>query len=109
MAEIYGDIEPLDLMIGLYAEAKPPGFGFSDTAFRIFILMASRRLSCDRFFTSDFRPEVYTEVGMAWVRNSSMRSVLLRHHTILTPALRSVANPFAPWRSAAASREDRSP
>ncbi|MED5803513.1 peroxidase family protein [Gordonia sp. Z-3] len=109
LAEIYGDIERLDLMIGLYAEAKPPGFGFSDTAFRIFILMASRRLSCDRFFTSDFRPEVYTEVGMAWVRKSSMRSVLLRHHPILTPALRSVANPFAPWRSAAASREDRSP
>ena len=29
---------------GLLAEPLPPGFGFSDTAFRIFILMASRRL-----------------------------------------------------------------
>ena len=32
------------------------GFGFSDTAFRIFILMASRRLQSDRFLTVDFRP-----------------------------------------------------
>ena len=46
----------------------PPGFGFSDTAFRVFILMASRRLKSDRFFTDDFRPEVYTQAGFAWVR-----------------------------------------
>ncbi|MEE3850267.1 peroxidase family protein [Gordonia sp. LSe1-13] len=97
LEDIYHDIDRVDLMIGLYAEPKPRGFGFGDTAFRIFILMASRRLSCDRFFTDDFRPEVYTEVGMAWVRDNSMRSVLLRHHPGLTPALRGVSNPFAPW------------
>lgn len=37
----------------MLAEPLPPGFGFSDTAFRIFILMASRRLKSDRFFTND--------------------------------------------------------
>ena len=47
---------------GLYAEPLPEGFGFSDTAFRIFILMASRRLKSDRFFTDDFVPEIYTRV-----------------------------------------------
>ena len=41
---VYGGVDDVDLMIGLYAEPKPPGFGFSDTAFRIFVLMASRRL-----------------------------------------------------------------
>ena len=41
---------------GCYAEKPPAGFGFSDTAFRIFILMASRRLKSDRFFTYDFTP-----------------------------------------------------
>ena len=35
----------------------PTGFGFSDTAFRVFILMASRRLKSDRFFTTDWRTE----------------------------------------------------
>src|SRR3989442_11229461 len=38
-----GDLEKVDLMVGLYAEPLPEGFGFSETAFRIFVLMASRR------------------------------------------------------------------
>ncbi len=97
LRQIYGDIERVDLMIGLYAEPKPPGFGFSDTAFRIFILMASRRLRSDRFFTTDFTPAMYTEAGMAWVHANSMRTVLLRHFPALEPSLRSVTNPFAPW------------
>ena len=43
-------------MTGLYAEPLPEDFGFSETAFRVFILMASRRLKSDRFFTDDFEP-----------------------------------------------------
>jgi hypothetical protein len=98
---VYGDVERVDLMIGLYAEPKPEGFGFSDTAFRVFILMASRRLKSDRFLSRDFRAEVYTEVGMDWVRDADMRSVLLRHFPTVAPALAGVANPFAPWTSTA--------
>ncbi|MEV6334023.1 peroxidase family protein [Nocardia vinacea] len=105
LERVYGDVEDVDLMVGLYAEPKPPGFGFSDTAFRVFVLMASRRLSGDRFFTTDFRPEIYTEAGMAWVRDNTMRSVLLRHFPTLAPALDGVANPFAPWRSVGPLRE----
>jgi hypothetical protein len=97
---IYGDVERVDTMIGMYAERKPRGFGFSDTAFRIFILMASRRLESDRFFTRDYRPEIYTQEGIDWVESTSMRTLLLRHHPNLEPALRGVENPFAPWRRA---------
>ncbi|MGX9792538.1 peroxidase family protein [Mycobacterium sp. MMS18-G62] len=97
LRRIYGDVERVDLMIGMYAEPKPPGFGFSDTAFRVFVLMASRRLESDRFFTTDFRPEIYTQAGMDWVKNNTMRDVLLRHFPSLEPALRGVKNPFAPW------------
>lgn len=97
LREIYGDVERVDLMIGLYAEPKPAGFGFSDTAFRIFILMASRRLRSDRFFTTDYTPATYTEAGMAWVRTNSLRTILIRHFPALEPTLRSVDNPFAPW------------
>lgn len=97
LREIYGDVERVDLMIGAYAESKPKGFGFSDTAFRVFILMASRRLESDRFFTRDFRPEVYTPAGFDWVKRNTMRTVLLRHFPTLAPALQGVENPFAPW------------
>jgi hypothetical protein len=98
-----GDINRVDLMVGMYAETPPPGFGFSDTAFRIFILMASRRLKSSRFFTTDFTPEVYSPAGMDWLSNNTMTSILLRHYPELAPALRGVANPFAPWRTVADS------
>ncbi|HET9872784.1 MAG TPA: peroxidase family protein [Propionibacteriaceae bacterium] len=98
LKEVYdGDIEKVDMMVGNYAEPLPKGFAFSDTAFRIFILMASRRLKSDRFFTTDYRPEVYTEEGLKWVANNTMISVLLRHYPDLEPALKGVENGFASW------------
>jgi Animal haem peroxidase len=95
-----GDIDSVDLMIGLYAEPLPEGFGFSDTAFRIFILMASRRLKSDRFFTTDYTPRIYTQLGLDWIANNDFASVLLRHAPGLGAALRGIDNPFAPWRTA---------
>jgi hypothetical protein len=92
------DLEKVDLMTGLYAEPLPPGFGFSETAFRIFVLMASRRLKSDRFFTDDYRKEVYTEFGIEYIRQNNMRTLLLRHFPALAPALTGVENVFEPWR-----------
>jgi hypothetical protein len=80
-----------------HAETLPPGFGFSDTAFRIFILMASRRLKSDRFFTIDFRPEVYTPAGFAWVQDNSLRAVLERHVPQLRPHFANIRNVYFPW------------
>jgi Animal haem peroxidase len=94
---VYDSIEDVDLTVGLYAEPPPAGFGFSDTTFRIFILMASRRLKSDRFFTTDFTPEVYTPEGIAWIDANDMSSVLVRHYPALAPVLRTVRNAFAPW------------
>jgi hypothetical protein len=42
--------------------------------------MASRRLKSDRFFTDDFRPEVYTQTGIDWVNRTKMKDVILRHY-----------------------------
>jgi hypothetical protein len=92
-----GDIDRVDLQVGLMAETPPPGFGFSDTAFRIFILMASRRLKSDRFFTKDYTPEVYTPEGLQYIEDNTMLDVLRRHHPELAPALEGVENAFAPW------------
>ncbi len=93
------NVDMLDLMPGLYAEPVPQGFGFSDTAFRVFILMASRRLEADRFFTDDFDPMIYTQVGVDWINQNGFASMVLRHFPRLAPALRGVPNPFGPWNS----------
>jgi hypothetical protein len=100
------DIERVDLMVGLYAEPPPKGFGFSDTAFRIFALMASRRLNSDRFFTTDFNVATYTKEGMDWIADNGLASVLLRHFPALGPTLFNVKNPFAPWNLAVQPRAD---
>jgi hypothetical protein len=104
LQDVYKDVDRVDLMVGAYAETPPPLFGFSDTAFRIFILMASRRLKSDRFFTTDFTPEVYSPAGMDWITQNGMASILLRHYPELAVALRGVDNPFAPWKTVRDSR-----
>jgi hypothetical protein len=93
-----GQLEKVDLMTGLFAEPLPPGFGFSESAFRIFVLMASRRLKSDRFFTDDYRAEIYTEFGLEYLKNNSMLSVLRRHYPQVAPALDGVENAFHPWK-----------
>src|SRR5262245_41713416 len=91
------DIEKVDLMVGLMAEPLPEGMGFSDTAFRIFLLMASRRLKSDRFLSKDYRPEVYTKEGIDWVEDNTMITVLKRHFPELASALKDKESAFHPW------------
>jgi hypothetical protein len=98
LREIYGDdLEKVDCTVGMFGERLPKGFGFSDTAFRIFVLMASRRLKSDRFYTVDFTPRMYTPEGMAWLDENDMLSVLTRHYPELAPVLLHQENAFAPW------------
>ena len=98
--QVYGNnIEMVDLMTGLYAEPLPEGFGFSDTAFRIFILMASRRLKSDRFFTDDYGAKLYTDFGVDYIRKTTMLTLLERHVPEVKPALAGVENAFQPWKT----------
>lgn len=92
-----GDIDSLDLLPGMFAEDRPDGFAFSDSAFRIFILMASRRLNSDRFFTTHFTGEVYTPEGIKWIEDNTMVTVLTRHFPELDPIVGASSNAFAVW------------
>ncbi len=99
LREIYNnDVEAIDVMIGSYAEGyRPPGYGFGETSFQIFIAMASRRLMADRFFTEDYRPEIYTQQGLDWIDNVTFTKVLIRHMPELSTQLAKVENGFFPW------------
>ena len=94
------DLELVDTMVGLMAEPLPEGMGFSDTAFRIFLLMASRRLKSDRFLSQDYRPEIYTKEGIDWVEENSMKSVISRHFPPVAFAMEGLEdeNAFKPWK-----------
>jgi hypothetical protein len=101
LEDMYGDVERVDLQIGMHAETPPKGFGFSDTAFRVFILMASRRIKSDRFLTDCFTEDYYTKTGMKWIADNTMVTVLKRHHPELSKVLDGVDNAFAPWKEIA--------
>ncbi|KAF5799719.1 hypothetical protein HanXRQr2_Chr07g0307781 [Helianthus annuus] len=108
LREVYGDdVEQLDLLVGMAAEKKIKGFAISETAFVIFIIMASRRLEADRFFTSDFTEEVYTKRGLEWVNTTeSLKDVLDRHYEKMTDKLMNPASAFTVWD---APREPNNP
>jgi hypothetical protein len=96
-------IDDMDLLIGTLCEGhRPPGFGFGETLFQVFILNASWRLLGDRFFTDDYREEVYTREGLDWIDAVSMKSLLLRHFPALAEtSLANVRNAFEPWDAGA--------
>lgn len=112
------NVEDVDTVVGYLAEyRRPHGFAISETQFVVFILNASRRLFSDRFFTSCFRPEFYSTLGINWVNNngpgpammekgapnghvqpvSPMKRMLMRNIPELKPQLENVVNAFDPW------------
>lgn len=73
------DVERLDLLVGTHLEPKLPGSIFGDTIYSIFLLHTTRRITNDRFLTTDFKPEVYTQFGMDYVDNTTFRDLIVRH------------------------------
>lgn len=102
MEEVYGvdGIEKVDTQVGLLAEKKIAGFAISETAFFIFLLMASRRLEADRFFTENFNEETYTKTGMAWVKSvDGMRDVMKRHFPSVEKKIPKGYSAFKPYKT----------
>ncbi|XP_010442312.1 PREDICTED: alpha-dioxygenase 1-like isoform X1 [Camelina sativa] len=99
--DVYGgDIEELDLLVGLMAEKKIKGFAISETAFYIFLIMASRRLEADRFFTSEFNETIYTKKGLEWVNTTeSLKDVFDRHYPEMTDKWINSESAFSVWDS----------
>jgi len=115
---VVDNVEDVDVVVGMLAEfPRPHGFAISETQFQVFILNASRRLFSDRFFTSSFRPEFYSNLGFRWVNEngpdgkvwekgepnghrmqvSPMKRVLQRAIPELAGELATVVNAFDPW------------
>lgn len=99
LRDVYGDdVEKLDLLVGLHAERKIRGFAISETSFFLFLLIASRRLEADRFFTTNFNAQSYTEKGLEWVNTTeSLKHVLNRHFPDMTGKWMHSRSAFSVW------------
>jgi hypothetical protein len=114
LKQVYGDdgtdagraaaIEQLDLLVGCLAEGKsvrPEFYGFGETTFQIFLLMAPRRLESDRFYRQNFNVQTYTPEGMDRIHHVTMKTLLIRNYPALSDALANVDNAFRPWDGSA--------
>jgi hypothetical protein len=93
-------IEDVDLLVGtLCEEVRPENFGFGETMFQIFILMASRRLMADPFYTDLYNEKVYTKAGMEWIDHEGFfHKVIGRHMPELKPHMKGIQSAFNPWK-----------
>ncbi len=93
------NVEMIDLLVGTLAEeVRPESFGFGETMFQIFILMATRRLTSDRFFTDYYTAQYYTEAGLKWIDEATMASVIVRHMPELKANVEGLPTAFSPWK-----------
>ncbi len=94
------NVEAIDLLVGnLAEEVRPENFGFGETMFQIFVLMASRRLMADPFYTDLYNSQVYTEAGLDWIdREGYMHKVIGRHMPELKPHMKGLTSAFNPWK-----------
>ena len=93
------NVEMIDLLVGTSAEEiRPKNYGFGETMFQLFLVMASRRLMTDPFFTDKYRNEYYTKAGLKWIDDEGfMHKVIIRHMPELAPKLRGLETAFNPW------------
>ena len=75
-------------MIGLLAEPRQSRCAIGETTVRCLSL----------FDNAVSATPALSAAGDSWVRENSLKTVLLRHYPILQDALYRIDNPFAPWR-----------
>jgi hypothetical protein len=103
-------VDRVDLLVGTLGSGKrPSGYGFGEELFTLFILNASRRLEADPFYTKLYDAAHYTEAGLDWVDDTTLKGVLLRHYPGLAETgLSNIENAFEPWDTDPAQLNDKS-
>lgn len=84
----YGDRpDQVELMAGILADVDDTNQGWGAPAKMAFAIVADALSACrhDRFYTTDFTAEVYTDWGLEHGKTSVLADLLLRHTGIKLP------------------------
>ncbi len=99
LEEMYGDVERVDLQIGMHAETPPEGLRLQRHGLP--------GLHPDGVAADQERPVphrllhrgvLHARPGMKWIADNTMVTVMKRHYPELAKALDGVDNAFAPWK-----------
>lgn len=94
-----GNVDHVDVGIGILAEPKPEGFALGFVQFYQFVLNAPRRIKSNRFLSEGYTYKEYLE-GMNWVEHGGgFKGAIRRHLPKLAAQLDGVKRGFAPWKA----------
>ncbi|MEE8526771.1 MAG: peroxidase family protein, partial [Thermoanaerobaculia bacterium] len=80
LKELYGSIDDVEYIIGFKAEERPSTWALPRTEVVTFLPVVAYRIVADRFYTVDFRAEIYTEYGIGRLTNIRLHDIIAQHY-----------------------------
>ena len=79
LKELYASVDDIEYGVGFKAESRPSTWALTTTQVATFLPVVVYRLLADRFYTKDYRPEIYTPYGMERLRTVKLYDII-KHH-----------------------------
>ena len=79
LKELYASVDDIEYVVGYKAESRPSTWGLTYTQVSAFLPVVVYRLLADRFYTKDYRPEIYTTYGIERLRTVKLYDVIKQH------------------------------
>ncbi|TMI76923.1 MAG: hypothetical protein E6H05_02660 [Bacillati bacterium ANGP1] len=79
LKELYASVDDIEYIVGFKAESRPSTWGLTYTQVNAFLPVVVYRLLADRFYTKDYRPEIYTKYGIERLRTVKLYDIIKQH------------------------------
>jgi hypothetical protein len=79
LKRLYKNVDDIEYIVGFKAESRPSTWGLTMTQVAAFLPVVVYRIRADRFYTKDFRPEIYTPYGIERLRTVKLYDIV-KHH-----------------------------
>ncbi len=79
LKELYASVDDIEYIVGFKAESRLSTWGLTYTQVNAFLPVVVYRLLADRFYTKDYRPEIYTKYGIERLRTVKLYDII-KHH-----------------------------
>ena len=98
LKELYKSVDDIEYGVGFKAESRPSSWALTTTQVATFLPVVVYRLLADRFYTKDYRPEIYTQYGIDRLRTAKLYDIIKQHFpSVVLPPDRN-ARIFFMWQ-----------
>ena len=80
LKELYASVDDIEYIVGFKAESRPSMWALTPTQVNAFLPVVVYRLLADRFYTKDYRPEIYTKYGFERLRTVKLYDIIKHHY-----------------------------